>query len=118
MVGIKRKVLLINVVLWGIAGALFCGAVCFGLYHQGCSRLMKVSVNVSVILLFLICIKFTTHGKRFFEFFRGAVTELQKVVWPSRDETFKITFVVSFLVFVSSVILWLIDFCLIKIIAL
>ncbi len=122
MVSTKRKFLLTDsdilkdIVLWGIAGVLFCGAVFWGLYHQISSKLIKVLINVFVILLLFLCIRFTTHGRRFFNFFRSSVTELQKVVWPSRDETFKTTFVISLLVFVSSVILWLIDFCLIKII--
>jgi len=36
----------------------------------------------------------STYGKEFIDFFQAARVELRKVVWPSRDETFKTTYVV------------------------
>ncbi len=36
----------------------------------------------------------STYGREFVQFAQAARVELRKVVWPSRDETFKTTYVV------------------------
>ena len=58
----------------------------------------------------------TSQGKRFWTFIKAAKIELYKVVWPSRDETFKTTGVVAALVFVMSLILRGIDTVLFKLV--
>lgn len=61
-------------------------------------------LGVSLGLAFL-----TSQGKSFFVFLDHATKELRKVVWPTQDETMKITAVVAALVFAMSIILWILD---------
>ena len=61
-------------------------------------------LGVSLGLVFI-----TSQGQSFFIFFSHAATELRKVVWPTRDETVKITAIVAALVFAMSIILWILD---------
>jgi preprotein translocase subunit SecE len=56
----------------------------------------------------------TAGGKRFFEFAKDARQELRKVVWPTNRETVQVTLVVVALVVVVAVILWIVDFGLLK----
>lgn len=60
--------------------------------------------SLSVILLF-----FTSKGKQLIEFFKGAKIELQKVVWPSRQETIQTTSIVMIMVAITSIVLWGVD---------
>lgn len=54
---------------------------------------------------------FTAEGKRFFNFAKEAKVELQKVVWPTRQETIQTTSVVMIMVTVTGFVLWGIDSC-------
>ena len=64
--------------------------------------------------IILVCVlvglaAFTTQGKRLWLFAKDARMELRKVIWPTRDETVKTTAVIAALVFVASIILWILD---------
>jgi len=45
----------------------------------------------------------------FGEYLKGVRTELKKVVWPTRKETYKYTLVVLFVCLVFCVLFWLLD---------
>ncbi len=51
----------------------------------------------------------TAKGAAISEVVRGALVELRKVVWPTRQETNQTTLIVVAVVFVTSIILWLLD---------
>jgi len=59
----------------------------------------------------------TLQGKKTWDFAKNARIELFKVVWPTREETAKITMVVAALVLVTSIILWGIDSVLLRAVA-
>ncbi|MDP3562780.1 MAG: preprotein translocase subunit SecE [Legionellaceae bacterium] len=52
---------------------------------------------------------FTGKGKQAFLFAKEAKTELDKVVWPSRQEATQTTFIVMIMVTVTGFVLWGID---------
>ncbi|MDR2924632.1 MAG: preprotein translocase subunit SecE [Azoarcus sp.] len=52
---------------------------------------------------------FTEPGQRFAVFVRDAITETQKVVWPTRKETVQMTGIVFAFVVVMAIFLWLTD---------
>jgi len=54
------------------------------------------------------------QGKEFWSFVQAARIELRKVVWPSREETWKTTAVVFFMVTLLGLFFWLIDTVLAK----
>ena len=60
----------------------------------------------------VLLIVFSQSGRTFFNFARESGIELKKVVWPSKEETLKLTGVVFLLVSVITIFLWLVDFLL------
>ena len=51
----------------------------------------------------------SSTGKNIIGFFRGAQTEVRKVVWPTRAETVQTTLAVILMVFLVGIFLWLLD---------
>jgi len=51
----------------------------------------------------------TSKGFAVRDFFSEAMFELRKVVWPTRQEAWKVTWVVMVVVVIISVVLWLFD---------
>jgi preprotein translocase subunit SecE len=54
----------------------------------------------------------STYGKEFVQFAQAARVELRKVVWPSRDETFKTTYVVIGFAIVMGLFFFVLDWVL------
>ena len=52
---------------------------------------------------------FSTPGREFLAYVRGAIQEVQKVVWPSKKQTWQMTGIVFMFVFVLAVFMWLVD---------
>jgi preprotein translocase subunit SecE len=55
---------------------------------------------------------FSWYGREFWLFAQSARVELRKVVWPSRDETIKTTYVVFIFAIVMGVFFWGLDWVL------
>lgn len=60
-------------------------------------------------LLALTLAYFTETGKQYFAFAKEAKAELEKVVWPNRQETTQTTLIVVVMVAITGVVLWGID---------
>jgi preprotein translocase subunit SecE len=50
-------------------------------------------------------------------YWQEALTELKKVVWPTRKETMQATLAVVVMVFVMGILMWTIDACLVRVVA-
>jgi preprotein translocase subunit SecE len=55
---------------------------------------------------------FSWYGREFWQFAQTARVELRKVVWPSRDETIKTTYVVFIFAIVMGLFFWGLDWVL------
>ena len=55
---------------------------------------------------------YSDTGKRFLVFSRESLSELKKVVWPTRAETSQMTLVVFVFVLIVALFLWFVDFIL------
>ncbi len=84
-------------------------AAFFGTYYFHFSTPIKVLIWVGWLVLIFVFGFFTTQGKQVFLFAKEAKVELQKVVWPSRQETIQTTSIVMIMVAVTGLILWGID---------
>lgn len=81
---------------------------------------LYIRVLGGIVLLgisFYIAAK-TTHGAKGYVFWQEAKIEILKVVWPTREETTKLTMLVLVVVVVLSLLLWLFDAVLAKVITL
>lgn len=59
------------------------------------------------VMLFVVAR--TAQGRRVWKFFREAQAEIKKVVWPTRQETFQTTLIVTGIVIVFSLVIWVVD---------
>ena len=66
-------------------------------------------VWIGWLVFALVCAFFTRKGKQAYVFAKEAKTELEKVVWPSRQEATQTTFIVMIMVTVTGFVLWGID---------
>jgi preprotein translocase subunit SecE len=55
---------------------------------------------------------FSWYGREFWQFAQAARVELRKVVWPTRDETVKTTYVVFIFAIVMGLFFWGLDWIL------
>ncbi len=51
----------------------------------------------------------SNQGDRFLHFLKETRIELRKVVWPTREETFKTTGIIMIAVVIVAIFLWIID---------
>ncbi len=81
----------------------------FGAYYFDFSGPIKALIWISWFVLTALLVFFTTQGKELFAFAKEAKIELQKVVWPTRQETIQTTSIVMVMVGVTGFVLWGID---------
>lgn len=98
--------------LW-VAALLIITAVYLPSYQMDAygvsARLGLFFVGLTAAVLLIV---FSQSGRIFFNFAHVSGIELRKVVWPSKEETIKLTGVVFLLVSVITMFLWLVDFLL------
>ncbi|UAJ64955.1 preprotein translocase subunit SecE [Candidatus Schneideria nysicola] len=77
-------------------------------------RMLMDCIFICIIgIIFII----TQQGKMIRLFFREARIEARKVVWPTYQETFYTTLIVSIVTIIMSLIIWILDSILVKIIS-
>lgn len=97
-----------EIVLWFGIGLITILAF-FGTYYFDFSAPIKVLIWIGWFVLVALLGFFTSKGKEVFAFAKEAKIELQKVVWPSRQETIQTTSIVMVMVAVTGFVLWGID---------
>ena len=97
-----------DVILW-IAVAVITLAAFFGTYYFNLSTPILAMLWIGWLVLTLGCSFFTDKGQQVFSFAKEAKTELEKVVWPTRQETIQTTSIVMIMVTVTGFVLWGID---------
>lgn len=103
--------------VWSVIALLLIGGI-YANYHYndyalsirfiGWMALTAIVVSLSVL---------TEKGKSAKEFINDARMEVRKVVWPDRQTTVRMTMIVALMVFVASIILWVMDLVAIKVVA-
>jgi len=78
-------------------------------YGFNFSAPVKVIIWIGWLVLSGLLGFFTSQGQQVFAFGNEAKIELQKVVWPTRQETIQTTSIVMIMVTVTGFILWAID---------
>lgn len=71
--------------------------------------LTQFGITVALVVLAIVCLAFTHQGKAFKTLLKDAGTELRRVTWPSKDETFRYTWQVILLMIIAGVLIWLLD---------
>lgn len=104
----NSKMNLKEIVLW--LGVILVTIVAFWVtYYYNFSAPIKALVWIGWLVLAVLLAFFTAPGKKVFEFAKEAKIELQKVVWPTRQETVQTTSIVMVMVALTGFILWGVD---------
>jgi preprotein translocase subunit SecE len=100
IVDTAKLALAVVVVLAGLVGYY---------YFADASQLLRV-LAVIVALAIAAVVAFTSlQGRTLWKFIQGARVELNKVVWPTREETIQTTLVVIVVALIGGVFFFLID---------
>ena len=92
-----------------LAALLFAAGVA-GFYYLGDSAaIVRLGAIVAGAAAGVAVAWFTVPGQEFLAFARDAITEVKKVVWPTRKESLQTAGIVFAFVLVMSVFLWISD---------
>lgn len=80
------------------------------------SKWYQTGLWLGVIALSAVLALITAPGAQLIQFFKDARLEIRKVVWPTRQETMQAALMVLVAVLLMSVLLWVIDMILFRII--
>jgi preprotein translocase subunit SecE len=81
-----------------------------GYYYFADSSALLRALGVIVALAVAAVVAFTSlQGRQLWKFILGARVELNKVVWPTREETIQTTLVVLVVALFGGVFFWLLD---------
>lgn len=96
-------------VKWAVVVVLVAGGVVGNWYYQDQSVLVRAIALVALALIAGFVALQTERGKMLLELAIEARREIQRVVWPTRQETTQTTFVVLALIVLFALILWGLD---------
>ncbi|VFP80548.1 preprotein translocase subunit SecE [Candidatus Erwinia haradaeae] len=78
---------------------------------------IRVLVIILLMIVAIILALLTIKGKAALNFTYQAHTEIRKIIWPTRQETFHTTFIVSAVTAIMSLILWGLDSILVRLVS-
>lgn len=70
---------------------------------------VRLAALLGGIALAIVLMAFSADGKRFIAYSKDSWLEVKKVVWPTRQESTRMTLVVFGFVLIMALFLWLID---------
>ncbi|MGI9306656.1 MAG: preprotein translocase subunit SecE [Gammaproteobacteria bacterium] len=95
--------------LWS-AAVIVTGAVYLAGYELGAEpAAARLGVLGGGLALAALLVAFSVSGRAFVGFVKASHIELRKVIWPSRQDTFRVTGVVLILVSIVMLFLWTVD---------
>ena len=99
-----------NGLKWAVVVLLILG-VAFGnsYFSSDLALLYRVLAIVGVFVVAAFVAANTNSGHAFLELLKSSVTEVKKVVWPTRQETLQTTLLVLVVVFIAAILLYLMD---------
>ena len=99
----------VDIFLWCIVLAVVAVGIYCNQYFAGYSSFIRVPGGCFVGAVAVYIAYLTKRGKSIATLILGAKNEIQKVVWPSRQEIVQTTIVVVIAVIVVGIMLWGID---------
>lgn len=106
---IKAQPKNLNSMWWGVTLLLITIGVFANYYFSSLAWAIRLAGMLVIGCLAIIAALQTNSGKKFFTFAKEARVELNKVFWPTRQETIKTTAVIAILVIAMSLVMWGID---------
>lgn len=105
----EEKVYRLDAIKWLLVVAVVAAGV-VGNSHFSAESILYRALGLLVLAAIAVFIALqTAKGVAVADVVRGALVELRKVVWPTRQETNQTTLIVLAVVFIMAIILWLLD---------
>lgn len=103
-----------DIVLWLLAALALISATLVNQYLPGYWQpandiWTRIGLIAVLVVVALLCLTLTHQGRAFKILLKDAGTELRRVTWPSKDETFKFTWQVLVVIAIVGFIVWLLD---------
>jgi preprotein translocase subunit SecE len=81
-------------------------------WYDDQSMVLRIAMVVGGLAVGAGLVWFSWYGREFWQFAQASRIELRKVVWPSRDETIKTTYVVFIFAIAMGLFFWGLDWVL------
>jgi preprotein translocase subunit SecE len=94
---------------WAIVGILLSAGIIGFYYFAEYSLLMRVISLLAIVGITTYVASTTQKGQSTLSFLKDTNVEVRRVVWPTRDETIKMTGVVILMVVLVAFIIWGVD---------
>ena len=105
----EEKVYRLDAVKWLLVVAIVAAGI-VGNSHFSAESILYRALGLLVLAAVAIVVALqTAKGAAIADVVRGALVELRKVVWPTRQETNQTTLIVLAVVFFMAIVLWLLD---------
>lgn len=95
--------------IWFIIIALFVAASTASYFLQDQAVSLRIAGWIIVLAIAALLGIRTSQGARFWSFLKSAKNELMRVVWPTKQETVRMTGIVIAIVIVLALLLWAVD---------
>ena len=93
------------------AAALLGGMVAYYWYDQQ-PQVLRVLMVIGGLIAGLVLLYWSAPGRELWDYVQSSRVELRKMVWPTRQETWRTTLVVFVFVMALGVFFWLVDMAL------
>jgi len=93
----------------GLAALLLAAGVAGFYYLRDSAAIVRLAAIAAGAAAGIAVAWFTASGQQFLAFLRDVITEVKKVVWPSRKESLQTAGIVFAFVLVMAVFLWVSD---------
>ena len=106
---VEEQPTIVDTAKLGLAVAIVLAAL-VGYYYFGETSALLRALGIMLALALAAVVAFTSvQGRALWRFIQGARVELNKVVWPTKDETIQTTLVVLVVALIGGVFFFLID---------
>jgi preprotein translocase subunit SecE len=105
----KSGVALVDAGKQVLAAAALVGGVVAYYWYENQPQVLRVLMVLGGLIAGLVLLYWSAPGKELWTYVQASRVELRKMVWPTRQETWRTTLVVFVFVMALAVFFWLVD---------
>ncbi len=109
--------LVMDYMKWGLVIVLLGVGIVANHQYSSVAFLYRLLVGIALFSVVVAVALKTPQGRQFWQFAQASKLEVQKVIWPNKQETMQSTIGVLVMVAVMGLILWGLDSILLKFVA-
>ncbi len=110
----KSGVALVDAFKLVLAAAALVGGMVAYYWFENEPQVLRVLMVIGGLIGGLVLLYLSAPGRELWDYVQGSRVELRKMVWPTRQETWRTTLVVFIFVMALGVFFWIVDWALAK----